>query len=112
MCTRSQCEKHVGKWVKFRTPFGVHQGIIEEIRGDKAIILSPKQYVPKQVESIDVTPEELGKLDVALAYGGYPGAGGAVGGHYGGYGYWGFGWSRWAVSFLIIYLLWGLLFFW
>ncbi|MFD1677033.1 hypothetical protein [Alicyclobacillus fodiniaquatilis] len=116
MCTKAECQRHVGQWVRFQTPYGHHQGIIERINGDKAIILSPKQYVPVQFASTDVCEDDMGKLDVALAWWGgagrgYPnGAAGYRGGAYGypgGYGYRGV-WARWAVSFLVIYALWGL----
>jgi hypothetical protein len=115
VCTKAECQRNVGKWIHFRTPYGYHQGIIERISGNQAIIVSPRQYVPVQLASTVVSKDELQRLDVALAadgpgWGGYPG--GAYGGGYGrpgpyGRGF-GFGWSRWAVSFLIIYLLWGL----
>ncbi|MCY0900912.1 MAG: hypothetical protein OWU32_01835 [Firmicutes bacterium] len=124
MCTKAQCEQHVGQWVQFRTPYGHHIGLVERISGNEAIVVSPRQYVPAQfARTVNQSDED--KLDVALAFwggGGYPRAGfgggprvgygaGAVGrpGGYGGYGGYGFGWQRWAVSFLIIYALWGLL---
>lgn len=115
MCTRGECQRHVGQWIRFRTPYGVHKGVVERVTADSAIILSPRQYVPVQLASSDIGEDELQKLDIGLAtYGrgfvtaGYPGYGG---GHAGprGYGGWGYGWRRWAVSFLIIYALWGLL---
>ncbi|QQE77180.1 hypothetical protein [Alicyclobacillus sp. SO9] len=105
MCTRAECERHIGKWVQLRTPYGVHRGVIERVTATKAIIKSPKQYIPVDL-ALDDADER--KLDVALAWGGY-GRGGYPGGGYGGaYGYG--AWGRWAVSFLIIYVLWGLWF--
>jgi hypothetical protein len=112
MCTRAECERHIGKWVQFRTPYGVHRGVIERVTATKAIIKSPKQYIPVDLALDDDDDDR--RLDVALAWGGY-GRGGYPGAGYGrgygrGYGY-GYGmWGRWAVSFLIIYLLFGLWF--
>lgn len=128
LCTRAQCEHHVGQWVQFRTKYGNHVGLVERITKDSVIVLSPRQHIPTQLASADLSLDEHERLDLALAWwggfgrGGYPGGygGGApgVGGYgrgysgyagRGGYGGWGgYGWGRWAVSFLIIYALWGL----
>ncbi|WP_407655188.1 hypothetical protein [Alicyclobacillus dauci] len=118
MCTRQDCERHIGKWVQFRTPYGYHQGMIERItKDDKVIILSPRRYAPASLITAEVEGDEMQRLDLALAwYGrrpGYPAVGypgGAVGGYGPGYGYGAWGWSRWAVSFLVIYALLGLWF--
>ncbi|WP_083511661.1 hypothetical protein [Alicyclobacillus acidiphilus] len=124
MCTRAECQRYVGQWVGFRTRYGYHIGKVERITKDSAIVLSPRQYIPAQLASTEITDDESHRLDVALAWWGgfgrrgYPAVGygpGAVGGYgpHGGAGYggWaGYGWGRWAVSFLIIYLLWGLWF--
>ncbi|MCF8563816.1 hypothetical protein LLE49_03560 [Alicyclobacillus tolerans] len=114
MATKEQCEQYVGKWVNFRTRYGYHVGIVERVTDTDAIILSPRKFVPAHLQT-RVSDEDSRKLDAALAWGGggggYPG-GGAFGGRpgWGGGGYpaWGWGWGRWAVSFLIIYVLWGL----
>lgn len=129
LCTRADCERHVGEWVRFRTKYGYHVGIVERVTKDSAIVMSPRQHIPTHLASADVNADEMQRLDLALAWwgggfgrggGGYPGAGygggapgaGAYGGGFGGrggYGGWGgYGWGRWAVSFLIIYALWGL----
>ncbi len=121
MTTRAECEQYVGKWVHFRTKYGYHVGLIEKVSNDCAIVLSLRQHIPAQLVSTDVSADEMKRLDLALAWGGlgggYPGAGygagapgaGAYGGWGGrGFGGWGWGWGRWAVSFLIIYVLWGL----
>lgn len=120
MCTKAQCEQHVGQWIQFRTPYGQHIGRIEHVTSDAAIVVSPSHYVPRHLAK-PVSADDESKLDMALAFwagGGYPraGYGGAAGSGYGagpgranGYG-WGYGWQRWAVSFLIIYALWGLWF--
>ncbi len=104
MCTRAQCERHIGQWVQFRTSYGMHRGIIERVTSHSAIVVSPRQFVPAQLVSHEIGESDERKLDLALAqwggYGGYPA---------GGYGGFGFGWRRWAVSFLVIYALWGLL---
>lgn len=75
---------------------------MERVTNHSAIMLSPRQYVPVQFASADVGEDEFAKLDAALIGYGY-------GGGYRGYGGVGYGWQRWAVSFLIIYALWGLL---
>lgn len=112
MCSRRECQRHIGQYVRFRTPHGLHEGVIEKISGNEAIVLSPRQFIPVQLASESVDDDEVRRLDIALAWGGYGGgAGGARGPYgYGGYGGYGaYGWGRWAVSFLIIYVLWGLL---
>lgn len=123
MCTKADCEPYVGKWVHFRTKYGYHVGVVERLTDENAVVLSPRQYIPAEMASASVTPDELKRLDIALAWGGFGGGGGGFGGGggygggaggyggrggYGGYGGWGWGWGRWAVSFLIIYVLWGL----
>lgn len=112
MCTRAECLGYVGRYVQFRTQYGYHQGVIERVSGNQAVILSPRKYIPAQLLSESLDEDEEKRLNVALAWGGYGGGGGYRGGYGAGYGYgWGGGWARWAVSFLVIYALWGL-FFW
>lgn len=119
MVTRLDCEKYVGRWVRIRTPYGWHRGIIEDITDTHAVIVSPDKYVPVQLASQKLTKDDLRKIDATFAFGsfggpssvGLPGASAPGYGAYGpGYGGWGFGWnwSRWAVAFLVIYLLFGL----
>ncbi|GLG00234.1 hypothetical protein Alches_02730 [Alicyclobacillus hesperidum subsp. aegles] len=111
MCTKADCERYIGKMVGFRTKYGYHVGFVERVTQDSAIILSPRKYIPTEFASANVSDDELQRLDLALAqWGGAPGAG--YGGFGGGYGGWGWGWGRWAVSFLIIYVLWGLAGWW
>lgn len=108
MCTRADCHRYMGKYIRFQTPYGYHEGIIERVDGNRAIVLSPRQYIPKHVSAELLTAEEQKDLDIQLAwgFGGRPGIGyGAPGAGYG-YGY--YGWGRWAVSFLAIYALFGL----
>lgn len=128
MCTKAQCEQHLGKMVQFRTPYGHHIGMIEQVTANQVIVLTPKRFAPSHL-SRPVNLSDEDKLDVALAFwgGGYPragfGPGAGAGYRYGyggpgrpvgnmggraGYG-WGGNWQRWAVSFLVIYVLWGLL---
>lgn len=110
MCSRAQCQQHVGQWIQFRTPYGQHIGQVERVTADQAIILSPRQYVPRHLAQ-PVSADEESRLDLALAFwGGRGGYGmGAGGAGAGGYGF-GYGWQRWAVSFLVIYALFGLWF--
>lgn len=114
MCTRAQCQQHVGRWIQFRTPYGQHVGMVERVTADQAIVLSPRHLVPQHLAS-PVSQSDEDKLDLALAFwgGGYPsaGAGPRTGYGYGagrGIGGYAGGWQRWAVSFLIIYALFGL----
>ncbi|MCF8563385.1 hypothetical protein LLE49_01325 [Alicyclobacillus tolerans] len=108
MCTRADCERHIGQWVQFHTQWGLHRGIIERVTNRSAILVSPRRYIPAQFasETRDISDEtmsaDMKKLDLALTWYGS----GAAGGGYGGYG--GIGWGRWAVSFLAIYALFGL----
>lgn len=109
MCSRADCKRNVGKYVRFQTPYGYHEGVIERISGEKAVILSPRKYIPVQFASKTLDTDAEQRLDIALAWGGFGGGGGYGGGYGAGYGGWGgYGWGRWAVSFLIIYVLWGL----
>ncbi|WP_206830332.1 hypothetical protein [Alicyclobacillus fructus] len=116
MCNRADCERLVGRWVTFRTPYGQHQGLIERVTDDgRVVVLSPPSHA---VPSLILTDGDAKGVDPVLAYGGFgPRPMGAPG--YGmppygvpgpGYGYGG-AWVRWAVPFLIIYALFGL-FFW
>jgi len=96
--------------VHFQSQYGYHQGIIERISNDKVIILSPRQYVPTRLTGLDVPTDEVNQFDIALAAWGVYGRGAygaGVGGYGGGIGR--YGWTRWAVSFLAIYVLFGLL---
>ncbi|MCL6548006.1 MAG: hypothetical protein K6T30_03755 [Alicyclobacillus sp.] len=113
MVTREQCQRYVGQWIQFRTQYGSHIGYLERVTKDAAIVLSPSRFVPAQLASAPVGSDDA-RLDVALAWwgglgGGYPAGAYAGPGGFGPYGGWGWGWRRWAVSFLIIYVLWGLL---
>lgn len=111
MCSRSECQRYIGQYVRFRSPYGYHEGVIERVSGNQAIVLSPRRYIPVHLASTDLRTSDEQKLDVALAWGGYGGGyGRGYGGGYPGYGYgYGYAWGRWAVSFLAIYLLFGLL---
>lgn len=103
MRSRTECLRFVGQYVRFRTPYGYHEGVIERVTQQNAIVLSPQRFIPTQLASESLTSDEETRLDLALAYGGYGGYGGR-----GGYGGWGYGWGRWAVSWLVIYVLFGL----
>lgn len=79
MPTRNDCERAVGQWVSFRTRWGAHRGIVEQVNHRAVLVRVPQQDAP--VELLHATDEE--KLDVALAWGRPYGA---YGGGYGGYG--------------------------
>ncbi|QQE81016.1 hypothetical protein [Alicyclobacillus sp. SO9] len=102
MCSRTQCLHYVGQYVSFRSPHGYHEGVIERISGNRAVVLSPQRYIPMGLATdVSLDDGEERRLDAVLTWGGY----GGYGGRGGAYGY---GWGRWAVSFLVIYALLGL----
>ncbi|WP_026960943.1 hypothetical protein [Alicyclobacillus herbarius] len=109
MCTRHDCERYVGQWVQFQTPYGVHRGIVERVTPRHAIVLSPRRYIPAQFATETLPAEDVKRIDAVLAAG-YGPYGPYAGGY--GRGYPGAFWGRWAVSFLIIYALFGLGFWW
>lgn len=109
MCKKEECEQYLGQWVGFRTKYGYHVGMVEKVTDNTAIMLSPRKHIPTDLASSNLKLSEMERLDIALAWGGFGGGAGGAGG-YGGYGGW--GWGRWAVSFLIIYVLWGLAGWW
>lgn len=115
MCSRGECMRYVGRYVRFSTPYGYHEGVIERVTRDQAIVMSPRKFIPVQMASESVDADEVKRLDIALAWGGhgggYGGYGRGVAGAYGRGGYgggWGYGWGRWAVSWLVIFALFGL----
>ncbi|PWI58358.1 hypothetical protein [Sulfoacidibacillus thermotolerans] len=110
MRIRQQCLDCQGAWVKFRTHYGVHQGVIHQVRHDAVLVRVPAQYAPR-LASLPKTDDE--KLDVALAQwgAGYPRYG-AVAPGYGpaapGYGYnwwWAAGFLWWWLAFAAIFWL-------
>jgi len=114
MCTMDQCQNNVGNWVQFRTPWGAHRGMIQSVNSRGVLMKVPGQYAPVGLATYqgatNASDEE--KLDIALAYGGYPGYG-APGGYgprpgypgygvrpgYPGHGYWARGWWWWWLAF-------------
>ncbi|MCL6631319.1 MAG: hypothetical protein K6T63_01690 [Alicyclobacillus herbarius] len=115
MCTRCQVEKHLGGWVEFRTPWGYHRGIVEQVTPNAVLMRVPRRYAPAgiaTVSNLDVShrasPSE--KLDIALAQWAYgrPYAYGARWG-YPGWGAWWAGWWWWWLAFAWI---WALAFLW
>lgn len=80
---------------------------MERVNHNNLIVLSPQKYIPVQLAKGSLEDDEVRRLDLALAWGGYGGYGRGYGAGYGGWA--GYGWGRWAVSFLVIYALWGLL---
>lgn len=111
MCSRTECMRHVGQYVRFTTPYGYHEGVIERVTNRQAIVLSPRRFIPAQLAADSRDADQAERLDLALCWGGY-GRYPAYGGGYGragyGYGGWGYGWGRWAVSWLVIFALFGL----
>lgn len=115
MCSQAECRRLIGQPVRFRTPYGFHQGVIERVTRDKAIIVSPIRCVPPQFQICSLSAEDMNpkiqSLDLELAWGG-PAARGAYPGAARGaapiQGIAPYGYARWAVSFLIIFALFGL----
>ncbi|MCL6452127.1 MAG: hypothetical protein K6T78_00695 [Alicyclobacillus sp.] len=108
MCRRCDAEKALGQWVQFGTPWGTHRGIVEQVTPRAVLVRVPRRYAPAGLVSSErqgTTDEE--KLDLALAYGGYPGYGYGYGGRWGypGYGAWWGGWWWWWLAFAWIFWL-------
>lgn len=122
MCTRMDCVNHMGKWVNFRTQWGMHRGIVSGINDRAVLVRVPRQYAPaglvSQAQTVDESDEA--KLNLVLAsWGGYgigPGyGGGGYGPGYGayagrgwgypGYGAWYGGWWWWWLAFAAIFAL-------
>lgn len=106
MCHRSQCVHHMGNWVRFQTPWGVHQGIVTQVNQNAVLMRVPRQYAPMRLmshsEQTGVNDEQ--KLDLALTQYGYGyGYGGRWG--YPGYGAWYGGWWWWWLAFAWIFAL-------
>ncbi|MCY0874915.1 MAG: hypothetical protein OWT28_01320 [Firmicutes bacterium] len=126
MCTRGQCQKNLGNWVQFETPWGRHRGVVERVTDRGVLMRVPRQYAPTSLathRALRAETEEQ-RLDLALAQWGYGGAGGwgggagapgygAYGGAYGNRGYgnggyggwWGGGWWWWWLAFAWIFWL-------
>lgn len=123
MCRQADVKHAVGGWVQFRTPWGTHRGIVEQVNSRGVLMKVPKEYAPVSLafgNNGRQTDEQ--KLDAALAFGGYGGAYGAAPGYgprpgvgvgpgggvgpgcgprwgYPGYGAWGGGWWFWWLAF-------------
>lgn len=115
MCTKCQCRKNMGQWVRFQTQWGMHQGMIEDMNDRAVLVRVPRRYAPAGYvnDAVPENPEDR-KLDVALAaWGGYGGGyGGGPGYGYGGgrwgrpgYGGWYGGWWWWWLAFAWIFWL-------
>lgn len=123
MCTRGQCQKNLGNWVQFETPWGRHRGVVERVSDHGVLMRVPRQYAPTGLATHRVlsAKTEEQKLDLALAQWGYGGGWssggapgyGAYGGTYGNRGYanggyggwWGGGWWWWWLAFAWIFWL-------
>ncbi|MCI0182863.1 hypothetical protein [Sulfoacidibacillus ferrooxidans] len=103
---RQQCLGCQGGWVQFRTRYGLHQGMVQQVRSNSVLMKVPAQYAPS-LATFEVSDEA--KLDMALAQwgGGYPGYGAGYGGGYGapGAGWWGGGYWWWWLAFGAIFWL-------
>ncbi|MDI3327261.1 MAG: hypothetical protein QJR06_01785 [Alicyclobacillaceae bacterium] len=41
------CRRRVGHWMEFRTPWGVHRGIIRRVTPDGILVSVPRRYAPR-----------------------------------------------------------------
>ncbi|KPV44837.1 hypothetical protein [Alicyclobacillus ferrooxydans] len=117
MCSRGDCIRYMGQWVRFQTPWGMHQGIVTDINNRGVLMLVPRRYAPTRLASADkvIGVDDEQKLDLALAQWGYRGYGPYGGGYgaragYGGWGYPGYGgwyggWWWWWLAFAWIFAL-------
>ncbi|OPG16099.1 hypothetical protein [Ferroacidibacillus organovorans] len=112
MCTYGQCQRAVGQWVQFSTPWGAHHGIVRQVTQQGVLMSVPRTYAPQGlVNGMNFSGKsDEERLDLALAAYGYgPGMGGrpGYGGGYGapGYGWWGGGWWWWWLAFAWIFAL-------
>ncbi|MCF8563379.1 hypothetical protein LLE49_01295 [Alicyclobacillus tolerans] len=95
--TRGQCMGMVGQWVRFTTPWGVHQGVIAGVNNRAVLVRVPRRYAPALMSHTQPTNQsDSDKLDLALTQYGY-GYGGGWG--YPGYGGWYGGWWWWWLAF-------------
>lgn len=107
MCRQCDAQRAVGNWVQFRTQWGAHRGIVEQVNPRAVLVRVPRQYAPAGLATgvqSGQTDEE--KLDLVLAYGyGRYGAGYGRRWGYPGYGAWGGGWWWWWLAFAWIFAL-------
>lgn len=113
MCTRGECVRYMGQWVRFETPWGVHRGVVTDINHRAVLVRVPRRYAPSGLVSNatnkDTSDEQ--RLDLALTqygyggYGGYPGYGGYGRWGYPGYGGWYGGWWWWWLAFAWVFWL-------
>jgi hypothetical protein len=109
MCTMGQCERNMGRWMEFRTPWGKTRGIVEQVNHRAVLVRVPKEHAPVVLLNNSQSSDEA-RLDVTLAQNGYPsyGAGGGYGGGepgYGGGARWGYpGYYRWVGPWLFWWL--------
>ncbi len=107
MCTRADCMRSMGQWVRFQTPWGIHRGIVMDVNQRAVLMRVPRQYAPvglvKSAQSEGQSDEQ--RLDLALAQYGYGRHGYGRGwGYPGYYGWWG-GWWWWWLAFAWIFAL-------
>lgn len=109
MCTQGECNRAMGQWVRFQTPWGVHRGVVESVNQQAVLVRVPRTYAPTSLTSHKATGEsdDARKLDIALAVwgGGYAAGYGRRGWGYPGYGGWYGGWWWWWLAFAWIFWL-------
>lgn len=122
----SKCHSMKGRWARFHTPWGVHEGVVEQVVPGAVLMRVPRHFAPTALASVSGMSADQ-KLDLALAQwigprgpmgwgapGPYPpgpgvrGPGCAAPGC-AGPGWWAAGWWWWWVAFALIL---GLAFLW
>ncbi len=102
--TRLQCERCIGHWVQFRTPWGVHRGIVEAVTPQAVLVRMPRQYAPVGLANFTGNEGQRAEGDLVLAqYWGYPGRGYPYA--YPGAWWWWAGWFWWWLAFAWILAL-------
>lgn len=109
MCTRGDCSRMMGQWVRFQTPWGMHRGIVTDVNQQAVLVRVPRQYAPSGLVSnnVNTLQSEEQRLDLALTSYGYYGGYGRGRGRWGypGYGGWYGGWWWWWLAFAWIFAL-------
>lgn len=120
----SKCHTMKGRWARFQTPWGMHEGVVEQVAPGAVLMRVPRHFAPASMASATGAPGMPAdqKLDLALAQwfgprGGPMGWGapgpyagpGVKGPGYAAPGWWAAGWWWWWVAFALIL---GLAFLW
>lgn len=120
MNVREQCMTMQGSWVHFRTPWGYHRGIVQQVEHQGVLVKMPRNYVPAHLANANSSAETKVELALQQVAWGNPNYGYGGGYHYGqpgygagagygpyrpGYGWWNGGWLFWWLAFAWIFAL-------